>query len=84
MECSSTKDTLLSPKDPRFAYSEGFCDAFITGGNKASSVERLRGKRYGRAYSEGYDRGKKVAREYYQTTGNDPSVLLSLWYEGKL
>ena len=55
----------------KHCYSTGFRDAF----KRDSGVDGIRrefGQKSATAYSLGYKRGKKAAREYFQRTGKQP------------
>lgn len=56
------------------SYSGGFIDAFNELDNR-SAMTATYGKKVGRAYALGYKRGTKAAREYFDTTGKQPSDL---------
>ena len=53
-------------------YSHGFIDSFYGHDNRKAFTFDL-GKSKGKAYGYGYDRGRKVAMEYFRQTGRQPS-----------
>lgn len=57
---------------PKHCYSSGFYDSFH-GRDNTSAITREFGKKSGNAYNRGYERGRTAAREYFLTTGKQPS-----------
>ncbi len=59
---------------PRHCYSSGFADAF-SGRNNTAPTTREFGKKSGKSYAFGYERGRKCARKYFLDTGKQPADL---------
>ena len=58
----------------KHCYSFGFVDGFEHIDNSKATIKEF-GKRAGKAYLIGNERGKKAAREYFNKTGKQPSTL---------
>ena len=57
---------------PKHCYSMGFRDAFFAHDNTGAITHEFESK-CGKAYNHGYERGNTAAREYFKTTGKQPS-----------